>query len=91
MGDQAVRRRLFMGALGGVRGDKPLRAFYQRLVGRGKPKLVALVAAARKLLIWAWAVFRRQTVFDATRLVPAGTASTEPDARAYACVVPALT
>jgi hypothetical protein len=84
MGDQAVRRRLFMGALGGVRGNHQLRAFYQRLVGRGKPKMVALVAAARKLLTWAWAVFRRQTVFDPTRSVPAPLAP-DPDARAYAC------
>jgi transposase len=84
MGDQAVRRRLFMGALGGVRGNNPLRAFYQRLVGRGKPKMVALVAAARKLLTWAWAVFRRQTMFDPARSVPAPLAPA-PDARAYAC------
>lgn len=83
MGDQAVRRRLFMGALGGVRGNNQLRAFYQRLVGRGKPKMVALVAAARKLLTWAWAVFRRQTVFDPARNAPAPLAP-DPDARAYA-------
>ncbi len=71
MGDQAVRRRLFMGALGGGRGDNPLRAFHQRPVGRGKPKRVALVAAARKLLTWAGAVFHRQARFDATRTAPA--------------------
>lgn len=80
-----VRRRLFRGALGGVRGNNPLRTFYQRLVGRGKPKLVALVAAARKLLTWAWAVFRRQALFDAARITPAASSTTEPDARAYAC------
>ncbi len=85
MGDQAVRRRLFMGALGGVRGNNPLRTFYQRLVGRGKPKMVALVAAARKLLTWAWAVFRRQTLFDAARLAPAAATDAACDARAYAC------
>lgn len=75
MGDQAIRRRLFMGALGGVRGDTPLRAFYRRLVGRGKPKLVALVAAGRKILDWAWAVFRRQGEFGPTRLTHAAPAA----------------
>jgi transposase len=85
MGDQAIRRRLFMGAWGGVRGDNPLRTFYQRLVGRGKPKMVALIAAARKLLTWAWAVFRRQVLFDATRNAPATTITIDANARAYAC------
>lgn len=68
MGDKVVRRKLCMGALGGVRGQNPLRAFYQRLVGRGKKKKLALVAAARKLLIWAWKVFQTQTDFDPAKL-----------------------
>lgn len=60
MGDSEVRRLLYMGALGGVRGKNPLKPFYQRLVGRGKAKKVALVAAARKILVWAWTLFSRQ-------------------------------
>jgi transposase len=60
MGDREVRRLLYMGALGGVRGKNPLKPFYQRLVGRGKAKKVALVAAARKILVWAWTLFSRQ-------------------------------
>ncbi len=68
MGAAHLRRRLFMSALGGTRGDNPLRSFYLRLVGRGKPKMVALVAAARKVLVWAWAVFRSGTLFDSTRM-----------------------
>jgi transposase len=59
-GDSEVRRLLYMGALGGVRGKNPLKPFYQRLVGRGKAKKVALVAAARKILVWAWTLFSRQ-------------------------------
>lgn len=61
MGDKEVRRLLYMGVLGGVRGNNPLRTFYQRLVGRGKPKKLALVAASRKLLTWAWAVYASDT------------------------------
>lgn len=60
MGDSELRRLLYMGALGGVRGNNPLKPFYQRLVGRGKAKKVALVAAARKILVWAWTIFSRQ-------------------------------
>ena len=67
-GNRMMRRRLFLGALGGVRGKNVLRTFYQRLVGRGKPKKAALIAAARKILVWAWAVFRDQTTFDPTKI-----------------------
>jgi transposase len=66
MGMAQVRRLLFMGALGGVRGkgNNPLRDFHQRLIAAHKPKVVAYVAAARKILCWAWAVFQHQTTFD---------------------------
>ncbi len=46
-----VRNALYMAALVGTRFNPSIRAFYQRLVAAGKPKMVALVAAARKLLI----------------------------------------
>lgn len=68
-GDRLLRARLYMGALGALRGDNPLRAFYQRLVARGKPKKLALLAAARKLLVWAWAVFTSGQPFDAAKTV----------------------
>jgi transposase len=66
MGDAEVRRLLYMGALSAVHGHNPLHTFYERLVGRGKPKKVAVVAAARKLLTWAWVLFSRQTTWDPT-------------------------
>jgi transposase len=66
-GNTEIRHFLYMGALGGVGGNNPLRNFYTSLVGRGKPKKLALVAAARKILIWCWAVFRQGKPFDATR------------------------
>jgi transposase len=67
-GSRTLGWRLFLGALGGVRGRNVLRVFYQRLVGRGKAKKVALIAAARKILVWAWAVFRKQTSFDPAKV-----------------------
>ena len=74
MGDSVMREKLYMGVLGGIRAQSPLRDFYQRLVGRGKAKRLALVAAARKILVWAWAVFRNETVFDASLASPKKTA-----------------
>jgi len=67
-GNTDVRKLLYMGALGGVGGNNPLRLFYRSLVGRGKPRKLALIAAARKILVWCWAVFRQGKPFDAARL-----------------------
>jgi len=67
-GNSEIRRFLYMGALGGVGGNNPLRSFYKKLVETsGKPKKLAMVAAARKILVWCWAVFRQGKPFDATR------------------------
>ena len=49
-GRALVRSALYMASLSAVRHDEKLREFYQRLVGAGKPKKVALIASARKLL-----------------------------------------
>jgi hypothetical protein len=46
-----------------------LRLPGRRLVDRSKVKKLALVAAARKLLDWAWAVFISGYPFDATKTV----------------------
>ena len=50
-GNARLRQAVYMAALSAVRFNPPLRAYYERLLGRGKPKKVALVAAARKLLV----------------------------------------
>lgn len=49
-GPPLLRRKLFMGALVAVRHDPRMRAFYHRLLSRGKRKKQALVAVAHKLL-----------------------------------------
>ncbi|WP_233713825.1 transposase, partial [Aquamicrobium zhengzhouense] len=49
-GRSGVRASLFMAALSAVRHNPQLKEFRDRLVAAGKPKLVALVAAMRKLV-----------------------------------------
>lgn len=49
-GRSQVRRALYMGALVASRHNSQLRTFRDRLVAAGKPKKVALIAVARKLL-----------------------------------------
>lgn len=57
-GRARVRTALYMAALSGVRYNPVLKRFYGDLVARGKPKLVALTAAARKLLTMLNAILR---------------------------------
>ena len=57
-GRAPVRKALFMGALVAARHNPTLKAFCDRLVAAGKPRLVALVATARKLLIVLNAILR---------------------------------
>jgi transposase len=49
-GRAAVRTALFMGAMTAKRHNPVLKVFFDRLVAAGKPKMVALIAVARKLL-----------------------------------------
>src|SRR4051812_19030351 len=50
-GRTSVRSVLYMAALTAIRRRSPLRAFYERLTARGRPKKVALVPNMRKLLV----------------------------------------
>jgi len=49
-GRASVRTALFMGALVAMRHNPVLKGFFERLRAAGKPKMVALIAVARKLL-----------------------------------------
>jgi transposase len=57
-GRTAVRTALFMGAMVAKRRNPVLKVFFDRLVAAGKPKMVALVAVARKLLTILNAILR---------------------------------
>jgi transposase len=57
-GRASVRRVLFMGAMVAARYNPKLKLFRDKLVTAGKPKLVAIVAVARKLLTILNAILR---------------------------------
>lgn len=56
-----VRTALFMGALVASRHNATLKTFRDRLIAAGKPKLVALIATARKLITILNAILRDGT------------------------------
>jgi transposase len=63
-GRTQVRTILYMATLSAVQHNPPLKAFYNRLVMKGKIKKVALVACMRKLLIVANSMLRNNTEWN---------------------------
>jgi transposase len=57
-GRKDARTAIFMAALVAARFNPILKAFYDRLVAAGKPKMVALIAVARKLITILNAILR---------------------------------
>lgn len=69
IGHAKLRAKLWMPTMRAVRSNPWLRAFYEGLVARGKPKKLALIAAMRKLLGAMLSVARTRTPF-VPRLAP---------------------
>ena len=69
-GSRHLRRALYMPALVAIRHEPHLRAFFQRLVARGKAPLQAVVAVMRKLLHAFFAMFRSDHSYDRFKLCP---------------------
>jgi transposase len=67
-GRAPVRTALYLAVLCGRRWNPQIKAFYDRLVAAGKPKKVALIACARKLLTIVNAMVRDQARWQAPSL-----------------------
>jgi transposase len=69
VGNAEVRASLWMPTLAAIRHNPWLRTYYQRLIARGKPPKLAIVASMRKLLtaIYSVAKSRRPFVPNAAR------------------------
>jgi transposase len=59
-GRRSVRAALFLATMAAVRHNPAIRAFRQRLLAAGKPRMVAMIACARKLLTILNAIVREQ-------------------------------
>ena len=57
-GRKSVRNSLFVGAMVAARYNPQLKSFRDKLIAAGKPKLIALVAVARKLITILNAILR---------------------------------
>jgi transposase len=70
-GRARVRSALFMAALVAAHRNPVLKRFHDRLIARGKPKMAALIAVARKLLTMLSAILRTGTPWDESKHVVA--------------------
>jgi transposase len=68
-GHARLRTALYMATLTAARFNPLVRAQYERLRAAGKPEKVARCAAARKLLLLAYAVVTKKRAFDPARRV----------------------
>jgi transposase len=66
-GNARIRTALFMPALVAVRHDAHVGAYYERLLARGKPKMVALVAVMRRLLHALWGMLHHRQEWDGNK------------------------
>jgi transposase len=66
-GRSEVRRVIYMATVSATRHNPVIRAFYERLIAKGKPPKVALVACMRKLLTILNAMARDHAAWDASR------------------------
>ncbi|MCF6297385.1 MAG: IS110 family transposase [Flavobacteriaceae bacterium] len=64
MGNPLIRKKLFMCSLQASRYNKSCIDLYQRLVAKGKPKKVALIAVVNKLLKISYAIAKSGLPYD---------------------------
>jgi len=64
LGKASVRGALFFPAMTAIRHNPVVRTLAQRLERRGKPRLVIICAAIRKLIHLAYGVLKHRTPFD---------------------------
>ena len=67
-GSAIVRHKLFMAVLSMISNHvEPFYGYYQRLVAAGKPKLVAIGATMRKLVVIIYTMLKKQQPFQAQK------------------------
>lgn len=69
-GNPRVRKGLYLSAMVAIRGNNQFRDTYQRLIAKGKPKMVAITVIMRKLLITLRAVLIAQQPFNPIPCTP---------------------
>ena len=63
-GNARLRKAVYLPALTAVRFNPVLKAFFDRLVAAGKPRMQAVGACMRKLVMLGYGVLKNRQPFD---------------------------
>lgn len=63
-GNARIRQALFMPALVAIQRDANVAAYYEKLLAKGKPKMLAITAVMRKLLHALWGMLHHRQEWD---------------------------
>lgn len=66
-GNHYMRESLFFPALVGSRNDPHVKAYYDKLITRGKKPMQVIVAIMRKLLLAIWGMFKNNEPWDGSK------------------------
>ena len=77
VGNTRLRAAMFLPAMVAARYEPAVREVYERLVGRNKLKMVAIVAIMRRLLVALWVMILREQPFDPAKFGPKAVLVTE--------------
>lgn len=69
-GNARIRAALYMPALVAAHRDANVSAYYENLLAKGKPKMVALVAVMRRLLHALWGMLYHRQEWDGDKFYP---------------------
>jgi transposase len=69
-GNARIRSALFMPTLVAIQHEPHVAAYYQRMLIRGKPKMVAITAVMRRLLHALWGMQHHQQPWDGNKFYP---------------------
>ncbi len=63
-GSKKLRQLLYMPTLAAIRCNPAIKSFYERMIEKGKRKMVAVTACMRKLLHIMYGILKNRTPFD---------------------------
>ena len=63
-GNKYLRMSVYMPALSAIRSNGQMKAYYERMLDKGKPKKVGITAIARKMLLLVYYLWVNETNYD---------------------------
>lgn len=63
-GNRHLRRSVYMPAVSAIRSNRTMKTYYNRMLEKGKPKKVGIIAIARKLLLLVYFLWTNETEYD---------------------------